>query len=123
MEMTWVYSRSTGELGHDGVSVGSGYSGHGDGFNNPALQTAHDVGPLPQGMYSIGDPVDPPNHLGPLAMPLTPTSGDMFGRSGFFIHGDNSRHDHSASDGCIILGPAIRQQIADGDDTDLQVVA
>src|SRR5438874_13781045 len=85
MNMTGVYSQSTGELNHDGSRVGSGYSGHGEGLNNPAFQTAHDVGPLPQGMYSIGDPLDPPDHLGPLAMPLSSTSGDMFGRSAFFI--------------------------------------
>jgi hypothetical protein len=55
-------------------------------------------------------------------MPLTP-SGDTFGRSDFFIHGDNAQLNHSASDGCIILVREIRQQIVDSLDSDLQVVA
>ncbi len=47
-------------------------------------------------------------------MRLTPAPGtDTFGRSAFLIHGDNAKKDKSASEGCIILGPALRQQIAE----------
>jgi len=121
--MTWTYKQSTGELDRDGAAVGAGYSGHGDGLNNPAMQDVHDVGPIPQGGWTIGPPVDPPDHLGPLALPLTHVSGDEFGRSAFFIHGDNAQLNHSASDGCIILVRELRQQIVDSGDDDLQVVA
>jgi hypothetical protein len=121
--MTWTYKQSSGELDHDGAVAGTGYSGHGDGLNNPAMQSAADVGPIPQGVYTIGLPHSPPDHLGPLAMPLTHVSGDIFGRSAFFIHGDNAAGNHSASDGCIILARPIRQQIADSPDRDLQVIA
>ena len=38
----------------------------------------------------------------------------MQGRSGFFIHGDNANMNHTASNGCIILGPAERQAIVSG---------
>jgi hypothetical protein len=100
--MTWLYKQTSGELDHSGTVVGTGYSGHGPGLNNPAMQQAHDVGPIPQGGYTIGPPRTPIDHLGPLALPLTHVSGNVFGRSEFFIHGDNTAHDHSASDGCII---------------------
>ena len=47
-------------------------------------------------------------------MRLLPAPGtNTHGRSGFLIHGDNVMKDKSASEGCIILGPKIRQQIAD----------
>ncbi len=104
------------------MSVGTGYSGHGDGLNNPAKESEHNVGPLPKGQYTIGQ-AHTHVHLGPLSMELTPSGGqNMFGRSGFFIHGDNSKMDHSASDGCIILGPAIREKISTSGDHTLNVV-
>jgi hypothetical protein len=121
--MVWTYKQTGGELDLDGAEVGAGYSGHGDGLNNPEMQNVRNVGPIPQGTWTIGSPVDPPDHLGPLAMPLTHVSGDEFGRDDFFIHGDNAAGNHSASDGCIIMSHTIRQQIADSDDHDLQVVA
>ena len=121
--MTWTYSQSTGELDRDGARVGAGYSGHGAGLNNPVMQNVADVGPIPQGEWTIGPPRNPPDHLGPLALPLTHVSGDEFGRSAFFIHGDNAQLNHSASDGCIILVRELRQEIVDSGDSDLQVVA
>ena len=121
--MTWTYKQASGEIDRDGAVVGTGYSGHGAGLNNPAMQQDQNVGPIPQGTYTIGPPHDPPDHLGPMALPLTHVSGDIFGRSAFFIHGDNAAGNHSASDGCIILGPTIRRQIIDSGDDALQVVA
>ena len=38
-------------------------------------------------------------------------SNDMYGRSGFYIHGDNPRGDKSASEGCIILARPIREAV------------
>lgn len=99
------------------------YSGRGDGLNNPAMQAVHNVGPIPVGQWHIGDPKVPPDHLGPLAMPLTPLPGtDACGRTALFIHGDNEAMNHTASDGCVILPRAVRKIIADGDDKELIVI-
>jgi hypothetical protein len=120
----WTYQQSTGQLRKDGALVGTGYSGHGDGVNNPAAQNEQRIGPIPQGVYRIGAPLDPPDHLGPLAMPLTAQPGtETFGRSAFFMHGDNSQGNESASEGCIIMARLIRQTVAASPDRDLTVVA
>jgi hypothetical protein len=117
--MTWTYSQTTGELTHNGTFQGTGYSGTGDGRNNPDMQNVQAVGPLPQGTYTIGGAYQHP-HLGPCVMNLDPKEGtETFGRSLFRIHGDNAAHN--ASHGCVILGPAIRHAIADSDDNNLVV--
>jgi hypothetical protein len=117
------YSQTTGQLtGDDGAVLGTGYSGNGAGLNNPAMQDVIDRGPLPQGIYTVGHPLNPPDHLGPLAMPLTPDpSNEMHGRSGFFMHGDNSRHDQSASEGCIIMPQLTRLNVSSASDRTLEV--
>jgi lipoprotein-anchoring transpeptidase ErfK/SrfK len=120
--MTWTYHQSTGQIEHDGRAVGLGYSGHGDGLNNPDMEEVHDVGPIPAGSWNIGDPEDSPK-LGPEAIPLDPVGHDAHGRTGFFIHGDNMQMNHTASDGCIILARSIRDQIVNDGDRDLAVVA
>jgi Protein of unknown function (DUF2778) len=122
--MSWTYRQSTGALTHNNVLVGSGYSGHGEGLNNPAMEAAQGVGPIPAGDYHIGAPKDPPDHLGPIAMPLTPAPGNAaHGRSAFFMHGDNAAADHTASDGCIIMPRTVRETVCDSDDHDLTVIA
>jgi hypothetical protein len=100
------YSQSTGVLDHDGVPLLNCYAGHGSGVNNPALQNQHDVGPLPQGRYTMTDLIDSP-HTGLATIILNPDpANQMFGRSGFRIHGDNAAANRTASDGCIIAGHA-----------------
>lgn len=122
--MPWVYEQATGRLRLNTVFVGTGYSGHGAGLNDPAAQNQPNVGPIPLGSYSIGPVHTPPDHLGPDALPLLPdASNQMFGRFGFFIHGDNENLDHTASNGCIILAHDIRSQIAAGSDKTLSVVS
>jgi hypothetical protein len=121
--VTWSYQQSTGKVAHDSATAGFGYSGHGAGLNDPAMEAEPDIGPIPAGRWTIGPPKTPPDHLGPLAMPLTPVGFDPHGRSAFFIHGDNAAGNRSASHGCIILGPAIRAQIYRSGDTDLLVEA
>jgi hypothetical protein len=99
-----------------------GYSGA-YGFGSPEFQQDHNVGPLPQGKYTIEKAIDSPT-LGALALPLTPDpENEMFGRSGFFIHGDDSKWPGHSSDGCIVLGPAARQAISASGDTELRVVS
>lgn len=122
--MTFRYRQSTGEwFGPDGRLWATGWSGHTDGRNNPLMQSRHGIGPLPVGIYIIGDPVDPPDHLGLLAMPLTPdATNEMFGRGDFYIHGANPVYPELSSDGCIVLGKSVRQRICDAPEDRLEVV-
>lgn len=119
----WQYTRSTGTLtDSDGASYSGGYSGNGQGLNNPAMSDVQDVGPLPAGLYTIGVFADRPV-VGEFAAPLDPDADNqMFGRSGFFMHGDNPAADHTASDGCIVLPRAVREAVAASGDIRLQVV-
>jgi hypothetical protein len=89
----------------------TGYSGNGEGLNNPAMQNAHAVGPLPQGSYTIQPPHADPK-VGPIAMRLAPApANEMFGRGDFLIHGDNAQANHTASEGCIVLAHDARVAI------------
>ena len=108
--MTWRYRQSTGDLTRDGSYEGRGYSGHGAGVNNPALEADPGIGPIPAGAWRIGAAHLSP-HTGPITMDLAPSGFDPHGRSLFRIHGDNAAGDESASRGCIILGRAIRHAI------------
>ena len=100
----WTYSQSTGSMmDPEGVVIGHGYSGNGEGLNNPAMQSVHDVGPLPQGFYVMSELLEDDSVVGEYAIRLQPDpTTEMFGRSGFFCHGDNPSADHTASDGCIV---------------------
>lgn len=109
--MPWTYTRSTGTLSDpDGNIVArNGYSGAGDGRNNPAMENVRNVGPIPRGSYRIGN-ARHSVRTGAVSMDLTPETGTAtFGRSAFMIHGDNL--DHTASTGCVILGRPVREQI------------
>jgi hypothetical protein len=123
--LDWVYSQSTGQITHvdsngNSSNVGSGYAGHGDGRNNPAMQDVPNTGPLPQGTYDIGAGHYSSN-TGPNTMNLTPQPGtNTFGRDLFRIHGNNSTND--ASHGCVVAGPNIRNQINNSSDRVLRVV-
>jgi len=120
--MPWSYSQSSGSMLIDGTFVATGYSGHEEGLNNPALQSDPGIGPIPQGTYTIGPAFDDPGGKGPVVMRLTPDpSNQMFGRDGFMIHGDTAARDHEASHGCIILDRPYRQQIATSADRVLVV--
>ena len=93
--------------------VGIGYSGNGPCINDPDKTWVKDHGPIPLGIYIIGAPEEHPESVGAYAIPLTPDPGNtMFGRSGFFAHGDNPQANHSASDGCIVTPRQIRTIIA-----------
>jgi len=119
----WTYKQSTGELSHDDQSIGFGYSGHGEGINNPDLQSESSVGPIPQGWWTIENAIDSVDH-GPVAMHLTPKAGtETFGRGPFLIHGDSAEHPGQASLGCIIMAREIRNQVSASPDRDLTVIA
>lgn len=121
-----IFKQSTGDLFDcTGAVIGKGYSGHGAGVNNPDMQDKHDVGPIPQGEYTIGA-VNYHSSHGPLVMPLIPKEGtETFGRSGFLMHGDlkSAPGEHLASLGCIIMDFSTRAAIARSTDRDLKVIA
>jgi hypothetical protein len=100
-----------------------GYSGFGVGKNNPAMQSIHNVGPIPQGDWTItGLTIENTPH-GPYVLHLAPCENTItFGRSGFLIHGDSRQHPGTASQGCIILPRAIRERIWQSNDRHLVVV-
>jgi hypothetical protein len=109
------YNQSTGRMICTSPRTGevivdqTGYSGRGRGRNNPEMQGVQNVGPIPQGAYTIGESYHS-KQVGPLAIPLVPDEGnEMFGRHSFLIHGDNAAGD--ASEGCIILPRTDREAI------------
>lgn len=138
--LCWFYSQSTGEMYNITLSgdpysmaskfvivyAGAGYSGRGQGLNNPADQFIPNVGPLPQGWYTIGRQQTNFTSSGKAlyqSMRLIPNpSNEMFGRGGFLMHGDNSAHNHSASEGCIVLPLDVRNIIGKSKDHCLTVV-
>lgn len=120
-----TYQQSSGLFTLNGQTF-VGYSGHGAGVNAPSMQSVKNVGPIPQGEYTIEPPHADPV-VGPVAMRLVPdASNEMFGRGDFLIHGDNQTMNRTASEGCIILPHSARVEIGmavlDGDDR-LTVVA
>lgn len=120
----WIYRISTGEIhSPSGLRLGKGYSGFGEAANDPKMVKERGVGPIPPGMWKIGEAYCHKN-LGPVCMNLDPAiATDTFGRSLFRIHGDNSTPDpHDASHGCIILNAACRRAIAASPDKILEVV-
>lgn len=120
--MSWTYKITSGTLLNQNlIAVGHGYAGHSEGLNNPTMCNIPDVGPLPTGKYTIESAHDNP-HVGKFAMRLDPDpTNQMYGRAGFFIHGDNPEMNHTASDGCIILARAIRNDVANSADNELIV--
>ena len=121
----WTYQQSTGILTAPQTSswkgaTWTGYSGKGDGRNNPEDQAIPNVGPIPRGIYTIGPAYDDPEK-GPCVMRLTPSpNNEMFDRAGFLMHGNNPTND--ASEGCIIQGPNVRKIVNASDDKTLQVI-
>ncbi|HWG19170.1 MAG TPA: tlde1 domain-containing protein [Terracidiphilus sp.] len=119
----WSYQQTAGELfDNDGNLTGTGYSGSPEGKNDPSKQCIPDVGPIPRGSYTIGQPFSSSAH-GPFVLPLDPDpANDMCGRSGFLIHGDSIEHPGAASEGCIIMPRPVRESVWNSGDRLLTVV-
>jgi hypothetical protein len=124
----WRWDQSAGELSRDGKFVSRGYSGHGRGKNNPALQGVVGVGPIPAGRWRIGAPYDS-DRVGRYALRLEAVDAkpgddveERTGRGAFRIHGDSVSAPGTASHGCIILPRAVREAIWKSGDRDLEVV-
>lgn len=112
-----IYSQATGSLAYAPENenpriLGRGYSGHAPFTNDPEAQGLAARGPIPRGVYRVSNPWDHVR-LGKVSFFLDPvTPAKMLGRSGFFIHGDNSYGNRTASHGCIVLGRKVRDEIA-----------
>jgi hypothetical protein len=119
-----TYNISTGELrDENGLIVGEGYSGKGNCKDDATACELHNLGPIPPGIYSMGEPEDTVTH-GPFVIPLTPSpENTMYGRSGFLMHGDSIIAPGTASDGCIIMSRTTRERAAQEGDHLLKVVA
>ena len=141
--LDWIWQQSTANLYYESpgtggftelISIGGPgqYAGHNAGLNNPANQSVRgtgpnsNAGPLPQGTYMIGLQQKNVTNMGDVlraSMRLTPDpKNEMYGRGGFLFHGDNSRGDQSASQGCPVAPLNIRNQIGRSGDTVLRVM-
>ncbi len=129
--LDWIFRQSTGQISHIDVEgntthIGTGYSGHGEGLNNPSMQHMPNVGPIPQGTYTIGPQQTNVTGSGtrmPASMRLTPDpNNQMYRRGGFIFHGDNATVNQSASKGCPVANRDIRNQISNSGDNVLRVV-
>lgn len=115
----YVYVITTGDFYDASVRgkltlLARGYSGARTHQNNPEFTPLKLLGPIPAGMYHVLPARDHPR-LGPLAIALDPfPTTTVYGRSGFYIHGDNAKGDGSASSGCIILNRGARALVAQG---------
>ncbi len=130
--MSWTYSQSTGKLiKPDGTLEGCGFAGNSVGLNEPAQQMTHNIGPLPQGEYTMTKYFEKHPTAGLCVIELTPAkTNTMFGRSGFLIHGSRNLLTSGldafldSSDGCVIIGDcSMRQAIWSSLDRELVVVA
>lgn len=109
--MMFIYSQSSGRMWQGTEDLGVAYAGHPPHRNDPASQEIVDFGPIPRGVYGISKSIMDAK-LGPVTMALTPlASNQMFGRSGFYIHGDNAEHPGLSSDGCIVADLTTRHAI------------
>ena len=118
----WTYAIKARELRENGVKRGTGYSGFNEFANDPTKVREKAKGPIPPGKYRIG-PAYKHASLGPVCMNLDPLPGtEMYGRSMFRIHGDNSTPaPFDGSWGCICLARPIREAINKSQDRILEV--
>lgn len=112
----WMFSQTSGEISREGVHLEFGYSGHGQGKNNPASEAVHNVGPIPKGRYKFGALALNKKH-GPIARYLHACVGtETYGRDGFMLHADSIEHPGEASEGCICASRPTRELPQEGDD-------
>ena len=103
-----------------GIVYGKGYSGFGVGKNKPLFEHHKDLGPLPSGWYTMhvvtdasGKAIDYEGKANPVIVLTPDKENQMFGRSGFLIHGDSRKEPGTASKGCVIEDHGCRILIAD----------
>jgi len=127
--MTYHYYQNTGRFhgGSGNYEINTkGYSGQGEGYNNPAKQCVVNTGPLPATTYKLASCVNVMHETTqrPCAFYLDPQKpSEMCGRSAFFIHGcacctsgdDTNPPTAGCSAGCIVLSYANRRKLRVGD--------
>jgi Protein of unknown function (DUF2778) len=122
----WLYEIATGSLfSAAGSRLAIGYSGAPGAVNDPSKVSIPNIGPIPPGLWTIGEPYND-DLTGPYTLPLVPSNDtDTYGRTDFRIHGDSVvlAGLEKASKGCIILARFAREAIWSSGDRHLQVVA
>lgn len=109
--MAISYEQKTGNIKIRNTLVGVGYSGNGDGLDDPDMEAMSNIGPIPRGEWRIDHWDDHHGEKGPEVAVLSPVGHNAHGRSAFLIHGDNAAGNHSASHGCIIANRTIRDAL------------
>jgi hypothetical protein len=112
-----IFDRVKGTLSiiEEAKTYGSIYSGDKDHYNQPQFEQLPGKGPIPAGKYKLYYQAEHPT-LGKHVFELEPIGGQpMYGRDGFYIHGDNEELNHTASEGCIIVPLEVRLLLLDGD--------
>jgi hypothetical protein len=88
------------------------------------MENVHNVGPIPQGDWTIEGPLVNTAEHGPYVLTLKPSADTpTFGRDGFLPHGDSKESPGCASHGCVIMPRSVREQVWESGDRDLEVVA
>jgi hypothetical protein len=118
----WIYNNKTGELSIDGENISEGYSGKNTGkikgLNNPAMLNKNSIGPIPNGIYKIGDS-GYNEHMGEYVR-LEETNPNFLKENDrtpgtFYVHGNKRSGGFDASAGCIILPKEIRDMMFKGE--------
>ena len=106
---TVCYDTATGET----IGSSEGYSGQPGYQNDPSTSHLSNRGTIPAGDYSISGSSQTLNGRGHSnVIRLSPLDGtETYGRNNFRIHGDSIRNPGTASHGCIISNPQMRQSI------------
>jgi hypothetical protein len=111
-----VYEQDTGRLlrvyGGGVEFIATGYAGAPGFVNDPSSDHLRSRGPLPQGRYGLREVIHP--RFAAPAIRLDPyLSNKMYGRSGFYIPGDNVHLNRTASTGCIVVNRSARFRVRD----------
>jgi hypothetical protein len=122
MQADILFSQSTGAVTLRGTLLCHGYSGHGEGKNNPALEAWIKIGPIPAGLYRIARWIDHHPTKGNDVAVLAPVGHNARGRSGFLIHGDSKDHPGEASEGCPTINNPYRHQLRESGAEFMEVV-
>lgn len=116
------YQITTGKVWLDNVLIGKAYSGKKEAIGQTDKENVKGVGPIPEGDWHISNWTSD-GHLGPVISRLTPIDvPKLYGRSGFYIHGDNKSVNFSASNGCIIMNRKMREKIRDSKASVIKVI-
>lgn len=131
----FTYQVETGILRFNGAVIGKGYSGHGAGLNNPAMEMVHDIGPIPRGWYVAeliadgdGNPVNYKHKAAPVFRLIPQPETNMYGRAGLLMHGHESGEvigkpeTENSSLGCVVQEHATRIQVMIATDKRVQVI-